>query len=263
MTKSEFLRALLRSPTSLPVRISAFVILSSFVNWSRLFTGIRWAACLAVLGCHSSFAAPAAKSRGPAPQPVEAKSTVSDEARKLVEKGVRAYVAGRLDDAAAAFQSFLKIAPGNLTGLVNLGVVEYRRKNHAEAVRWLTEAVRLDLDNAMAWLTLGMLHYDQGNYDAALAALSRAALLAPKDATVHNYLAATIGSKGWLSGAEIELQKAVELDPDYGDAHFNLAVFYLQRTPPAIELARRHYQKARDLGQPADTLVEKALDAGK
>ena len=45
----------------------------------------------------------------------------------------------------------------------------------------------------------------------------------------------------------------------YAEAHFNLAVFYLQRTPPAVELARRHYQQALNLGAAPDPQVEKSL----
>jgi Flp pilus assembly protein TadD len=71
----------------------------------------------------------------------------------------------------------------------------------------------------------------------------------------------TVGKKGWYSAAEDEMRKAIELQPDYAEAHFNLAVFYLQRNPPAVELARRHYQKARDLGAAPDPDVEKRLNA--
>jgi Tfp pilus assembly protein PilF len=55
------------------------------------------------------------------------------------------------------------------------------------------------------------------------------------------------------------MRKALELQPDYQEAHFNLAVFYLQRNPPAVELARRHYQKALDLGGAPDAEVARAL----
>jgi Flp pilus assembly protein TadD len=127
----------------------------------------------------------------------------------------------------------------------------------------LQKAVRLDPDASPAWLALGILHYDAGRLDAALAALAQAVLIEPKNARAHNYLAATLGAKGWRDGAEAEFQRAVELAPDYGDAHFNLAVLYPQRTPPSIALARRHYQKSLDLGQRPDPLVEKSLAAAK
>ena len=75
----------------------------------------------------------------------------------------------------------------------------------------------------------------------------------------HNYLGVVLGRKGWLDGAEAELRRAVEINPGYRDAHYNLAVIYLQRKPPAIELARRHYFKSIDLGGQRDPDIEKSL----
>ena len=45
----------------------------------------------------------------------------------------------------------------------------------------------------------------------------------------------------------------------YADAHFNLALMYLDRKPPALELARRHYEKAVSLGAEKDEVVEEKL----
>ena len=55
------------------------------------------------------------------------------------------------------------------------------------------------------------------------------------------------------------MRKALELDPDYGAAHNNLAVIYLNEDPPLVELARWHYQKALDDGQPRNPDLEKLL----
>jgi Tfp pilus assembly protein PilF len=106
---------------------------------------------------------------------------------------------------------------------------------------------------------LGIVYFDRDELDAAHAALAQAVLYLPKDARGHHYLGVTFGRKGWHSAAEDELRKAVALDPDHREAHYNLAVIYLQRTPPAIELARRHYEKAVDLGGARDPELEKRL----
>ena len=60
--------------------------------------------------------------------------------------------------------------------------------------------------------------------------------------------------------AETALRKAIQLDPNYAAAHNNLAVIYLSQQPPLVELARWHYQKALDAGQPRNPDLEKALD---
>lgn len=172
---------------------------------------------------------------------------------------------GRSDwkNAKAGFEEWLKVRPDDPAATANLGITEYHLGNKPRALELLRKAVRLAPEAAPAWLVLGMIHYEKEELDAALAALSQAVLYEPGNAQAHNFLGVTIGLKGWRDGAEQELQKAVELDPNYGDAHFNLAVFYLERNPPAIELARRHYEKARDLGQSADALVEKRLNEAK
>jgi Flp pilus assembly protein TadD len=81
------------------------------------------------------------------------------------------------------------------------------------------------------------------------------------NARAHAALAVTLVAKGWMTGAELELQRAIELDPNFGEAHFNLALVCLQRLPPAVELARRHYQRAIDLGENPDPAIEKKLAA--
>lgn len=191
------------------------------------------------------------------------KTELPPDAQKAANEGVRAFGKGDLKLAEMDFQKLLKLYPDNLFALMNLGAVEYRLKKFAAAEQHLKRAVRQRPEAASAWLTLGALYCDLDKLDAALAALSQAVLLDPKNARAHNYLGVTVGKKGWYSGAEAELQRAIELEPDYAEAHFNLALFYLQRDPPAIELARRHYARALELGAAPDPLVEKNLADGK
>ena len=201
---------------------------------------------------------------GPAPLRLPegpGKPKISEPARLAAEAGLAAFAKDDLETARQNFQKLLLLAPENLTGLVNLGSVEYRLDHEAEAEKLLQHAVRLNPEAGLAWLTLGLIYNQQQKLEAALAACSRAVLLDPQNADAHNALASTLFAKGWYSGAEDELQKCIELRPDFAEAHFNLALAYLLRTPPAFELARRHYQKARDLGAAADESIEKKLTA--
>ena len=72
-------------------------------------------------------------------------------------------------------------------------------------------------------------------------------------------LAMTLARKGWHSAAEEELRRALEIEPSDAGAHFNLAVLYLQRHPGAVELGRRHYFLAMDMGLAPDPAVEEIL----
>jgi Tfp pilus assembly protein PilF len=59
--------------------------------------------------------------------------------------------------------------------------------------------------------------------------------------------------------AEKEFLKAIEIDDTFADAHFNLALVYATEKPPSLEMARRHYKRALELGIPPDPRLEKLL----
>ena len=176
-----------------------------------------------------------------------------------VEEGNAAYARKDYAVARKAYERVLKLDGSNLMGLVNLGLVESALGNKAKADETLKKAISIRLETAPAWLALGMMYMDEDRSDAALAALSQAALYDPQNARTRNFLGVVIGRRGWIDGAQTELRRAVELDPSYTDAHYNLAVFYLQEKAPAIELARRHYFKARELGLEKDNEMEKVF----
>jgi Flp pilus assembly protein TadD len=206
-----------------------------------------------------SAAAPSQTDLEPSNLPAEGKNSGSVEAQQLFRRATTAFGKGDLAAAQRGFEKALELSPENPAILVNLGLIAYRRKDYPHAEERLKKVVRQDPENSQAWLILGVVSYDQEKLDAALAALAQAVLLAPKDPRAHLYLGVTVGRKNWYSGAEDEMRRAIELQPNYAEAHFNLAIFYLQRQPPAIELARRHYEKALDLGAPRDPQVEKNL----
>jgi Tfp pilus assembly protein PilF len=130
-----------------------------------------------------------------------------------------------------------------------------------EAQKYLERAIRVKPDAALAWMMLGVIYMNQGSLEAATAELAQAVYLNPKNPPAHNYYAVVLAKRGWYDAAEDELQKVVELAPNFAEAQYNLALIYFQRQPPAIELARRHYQKALELGAAPDPDFEAKLNA--
>ena len=186
---------------------------------------------------------------------------LSPEAKAAAEAGIAAMAKENFDAAETAFQKLLSLSPDNISALINLGLVEFRLGRAEASQKYLERAIRLKPDAALAWMILGVIYSNQDDIPAATAALAQAVYLNPKSPQAHNYFAVTLSRRGWYSAAEDELQRAIELDPNFAEAHFNLALTYLQRNPPAVELARRHYQKALDLGAPPDPDVAAKLAA--
>lgn len=180
-------------------------------------------------------------------------------AKEAAAEGNAAFVQRDYARARRAYRKVLELAPDNLLGLVNLGVVEFTDGKIDAAEKLLRRAVQIRIENAPAWLTLGVIYMDRDQLDAALAALTQATLQDPRNPRARNFLGVVAGRKGWPDAAQDQLRKALEIDPNYSDAHYNLALSYLERKPPAIELARRHYQRALELGAQPDKDVEKML----
>ncbi len=209
----------------------------------------------------------AAEPASPSPTPTPGSKTAETQfvpavAKEAATEGNAAFLRKDYARARKAYQRVLEMVPDNVLGLVNLGVVEFSAGNTAKAGELLRKAVSLRLENPAAWLTLGIIAMDEERFDEALADLSQAVWQDPRNPRARNYLGVVIGRKGWIDGAQSELRRAVELDPTYSDAHYNLAVFYLEEKPPAIELARRHYYRAVELGAEKDAAIEKVLNSG-
>jgi len=196
----------------------------------------------------------------PAPPPTDARPPVDTLTVETIgAEGLTAFDAGKFDGAREAYLRVLKLDPNNVPALVNLGAAEFRLGNFDEAERLLRRSLQLKADNPTAWLNLGIIYLGREDPMRALAAIAQAVVHTPRDPVARNYLGVAAGRNRWFDAAEAELRRAIELKPDYADAHFNLAVFCLERTPPAVELARRHYQRALELGSEPDPLIEKAL----
>ena len=179
--------------------------------------------------------------------------------QSLAAEAGRAFSSGNLPLAEKLYEQALALSPSSPRLLVNLAAVKTRRGKTAESAELARKALSNDWQNPQAWLLLGMNSLESGKDDEALADLMQATLRDEGNPRAHNYLGIAAGRKGWGEVSEKELRRAVELDPGYADANFNLAVFYLGRTPPLIEMVRRHYQRSIDLGSPHDAALEARL----
>jgi Flp pilus assembly protein TadD len=161
--------------------------------------------------------------------------------------------------AEDTFQQALKLSPTDFFALSNYGVVEFQLGKMKEAEEALKIAADQSGTNSFALTTLGIVHYRQKRPQDAENVLRKAVAIDDKDFTAHNYLGIVLAASGKGKAGESELMKAVELNPNYADAHFNLAVIYATGKPPSKMLARKHYQKALELGSPPDASLDRIL----
>ncbi|MBW8864434.1 MAG: tetratricopeptide repeat protein, partial [Verrucomicrobia bacterium] len=178
---------------------------------------------------------------------------------ELVASAQRHFSNHEFDAAEADYQKILQRDQNNGLALANLATIELQQNKFDDAEKHIKAAIAQSPDDAYNLSTLGYLKFRQEKYDEAFDALSRAAKIDPNNPEIQNYLGVTLSHKGLRVQAETALRRAISIDANYAPAHNNIAVIYLSQTPAMPQLARWHYQKALDAGQPRNPELEKML----
>lgn len=202
------------------------------------------------------------------PQPITPNSKAEKKAVNELPGGAAVLVAEaenyftnrEYDKAAADYQEILKSDQNNSLALANLASIEVEQNKIADADKHIQAAMAQTPNNAFNLTILGRVKFAEGDYDASLDALGRAAKLDPKNPQIQNFLGVALAEKGLRAQAETAFRNAIQIEPDYGDAHKNLTIFYLTEHPPMVELARWHYEKALAAGVAPSSDLEKMLN---
>lgn len=181
------------------------------------------------------------------------------EVAALAKEGALAVAGQQWEKARDLYLEMVKAVPDNALAYANLGVAEHQLGNLLAAAGNLAKSTELNPHIARNWQTLGLIHYERGELALALSCLTRAVHENPGEAESRIILAAVVRDYGWPEAAVTELERAVEIDPKLAAAHYNLAITYLEADPPRIELARRHYYAAIDLGTSPSPEIEAIL----
>jgi tetratricopeptide (TPR) repeat protein len=189
-----------------------------------------------------------------------AKRELPAAAAPLQAEAERAYASRRFDEAEKKYVELLRFDENNLSALQRLASSQLEQSRLEEAENTLRSALAVNSSDARTLLLMGIVKFEQADYDRAFASLSRSAQADPENPETQNYLGITLSQKGQRAAAETALRKAIQLSPGYHSAHYNLAVVYATQQPPFIELARWHYQRALAFGHPANPELEKMME---
>ncbi len=143
--------------------------------------------------------------------------------------------------------------------------LEYMRINrHEQATETLERAARLTADDRLAqeaWVNKGVAHAELEEYDAAIGAYKQGLKIdddSEHAATAETNLAYALWEFGRTEEALEHAERAVELDPRFGQAWYNRGFFLNERG--LAEDAVAAFDNAIRLGyRSADLLEEKAL----
>ena len=161
---------------------------------------------------------------------------ITFEPRKLAYFGdlVGLYLQlGQTDDAGDVSNRAVALFPDEAKAWVLKGDVELRTSAYQKAMESYTHASKLDPSSADVLLDLASLHFVAGETEEAVAQYKAGMARFPRDPRFYIFCAEVLlgepdSAKTQLN-AKILLQKAIALDPDSAEAHYQLGQLALQQ----------------------------------
>jgi len=157
------------------------------------------------------------------------------------------------------YEEILQIVPDNVYTLRNLGIVKMRSGQNQEAEQLFKKSIQLEPDNGYSHFISGVYYYRIGLDDLAIKSIDEGLKKAPENAKAHHYLGAICIKQGLRKRAIKEFESVITLDPNFGDAYYNLAYLYATEDPKRLDLARECYLRAQQNGTSADEAMDQAL----
>lgn len=212
----------------------------------------------------------------PRTRPRESTPAISEDAERVYRQANQLAKHGRFADALPCYEEVLRLAPGHVNALINLGVVQHRlgqldqavasyqralavdaqadkahsnlalllreRGDLAGAVQHYDAARRLKPNDAEILNLLGLALYEHGQLEAAARCLTRAVEIAPHSAQAANTLAGVLKVQGHREAALRLHERAVEIDPAFFEAHENIGKIYEEES--RVEESNAAYARA-------------------
>ncbi|UCH79475.1 MAG: tetratricopeptide repeat protein [Candidatus Coatesbacteria bacterium] len=140
--------------------------------------------------------------------------------------------------------------------------------NYEKAISYFHRSTRLSPEMYQAFLMIGISYEEMGQPDTALTAFYHGTLAAPDNATMHFNFAVALARQKMLRESIPSLHRALELEPEYGEAWMQLAEVYiglgefrradgayrnaLAFSPPSAQLFYRFAELQYQLGNAAE-----------
>ncbi len=152
------------------------------------------------------------------------------------------------DAAISAYQTAYVLTPEDVDIYVNLGSAFYDKEDYANALAVYRQALELQPYNAKIHCNLGFLYWGKGDTDEAIKSYELAIKYNDKYDIAYNNLGVIYLDDLGRVNKSIELfRKAVDANPNYALAHFNLARA-ISIIGDKVEAAKL-YQMAQDINK--------------
>jgi len=204
----------------------------------------------------------AASPPAPKPEPtslIEDLNALSPQAREIADLGTKLYKDKRFFDAVIIFRRALKVAPDNLFVIAHVAIAKIQVGKISDARVGLEKVLLKKPKDLLVLTNLAIVYSRLKDFDKVIATLNLILEIDPQNAVAHHDMGVVLGKTGKLKESEEYFLRSIALDPNYTKAHLTLASLYMDQKPPALDLARSNYEKAKTLGAEPDLLLERRL----
>ncbi len=170
---------------------------------------------LQLLATVPSVATPHEDARSPA----EEKPASVDDDPQQVASFQELILKEKFEEVEPLLETYLAAHPGSWKVYYFLGYVQFRQRRIADSVKALAKSLELNLDDAPAHTLLGREFCIIGRTDVALREFEQALRLDPGSADVHYNLGRVHAMDDDFPKARIELEKAIQIAPNYMEAY--------------------------------------------
>jgi tetratricopeptide (TPR) repeat protein len=180
--------------------------------------------------------------------------------------GLLYYRAKKYADAVRQYEALMKLDPKDVYNYIEWANIYLGQKKADEAIGILESALKAGLKHADLYLALGYAHSLKEDNNSALKFFNLAQEAAPGDPRVHFYLGSFYEKIKQKETAAQELRKAIELDPEFADAYNYLGYMFAEEgsnLDEAVELVKKALEKDPDNGAYIDSLGWAYFQEGK
>ena len=156
--------------------------------------------------------------------------------------GVAMFQHGYLDQAVESFEQVISRQPDDAEAHYNLGTLNLRRQDFAQARQHLKRTLELKPNYPEAWNNLGMLAAQEGHPDEAVQSFQQSLAERPAYTTALLNLGNLYRHERSFAEAETYLTRALALQPDDPEANYSTGMLYAQQNQ--LDKAADYLQKA-------------------
>ncbi len=173
-----------------------------------------------------------------------------DRITQELATAVQWHRAGKLEQAARVYAQLRPRAPRHFDVWHLSGTVALQLGRATEAVTFLTQAHRLNPNDAVCLMRLGLAEMKQGRADAAVARLQTVVLRQPNFAEAWDNLGIARKLAGDLAGGIAAHERAVAIKPSHAQGWYNLGHALIMRGDAAGALAAHNRALREDPQHP-------------